>query len=102
GVAFEVRRILAAPAPDTEMSLEVVSRRLAMAPRTLQRRLAAEGTSFDALRDATLKEAAKVFLADPSISVGEVGLLFGYSEPGAFHRAFKRWHDITPQAFRQQ
>jgi AraC-like DNA-binding protein len=34
--------------------------------------------------------------------VGEVALLLGFSKPGAFHRAFKRWYKMTPQTFRKQ
>jgi AraC-like DNA-binding protein len=102
GVAMEVRRLLAAPASGSSMSIGVAARRLAMSPRTLQRRLSEEGTSFDTLREETRKQTAEVLLADRKLSVGEVAILLGFSEPGAFHRAFKRWHNITPDAFRKQ
>ena len=36
----------------------------------------------------------------PTLSIGEVTYLLGYSEPKAFHRAFKRWHGISPLTFR--
>jgi len=102
GVTLEVRRLLAKPIPGEEISIRAVARRLAMTPRTLQRRLAQEGTSYEVLRDITVKDAAETFLADPALSISEVAYLLGYSEPGAFHRAFKRWHALTPLAFRQQ
>jgi AraC-like DNA-binding protein len=73
-----------------------------MSPRTLQRRLAEECTSFDALRDALRKQAAETYLTDATLSVGEVAFLLGFSEPAAFYRAFKRWHKTTPQAFRER
>jgi AraC-like DNA-binding protein len=78
----------------------IIARQLAIAPRTLQRRLAAEGLSFQQVVDVARREAAERLLTDASISVGEVGYLLGFSEPSAFHRAFKRWHSITPQAYR--
>jgi AraC-like DNA-binding protein len=84
------------------MSIGATARRLAMSPRTLQRRLAEEGTSFDTLREETRKQTAEIFLADRTLSISEVAFLLGFSEPGAFHRAFKRWHNITPDAFRKQ
>jgi AraC-like DNA-binding protein len=102
GVAMEVRRLLAAPASGSSMSMGAAARRLAMSPRTLQRRLSEEGTSFDALREETRKQAAEMFLADRTLAISEVAFLLGFSEPGAFHRAFKRWHNITPDAFRKQ
>lgn len=73
-----------------------------MSPRTLQRRLSQEGTSFDSLREEIRKTTAETFLEDRTLSVGEVAFLLGFSEPGAFHRAFKRWHNITPDTFRKQ
>ena len=83
-----------------EMRIDVVARRLATTPRTLQRRLARAGTSFDALCDDARKQAARTYLADTTLTIAEVTYLLGYSEPSAFHRAFRRWHGTTPQAFR--
>ena len=50
--------------------------------------------------DSARKEAAARLLADPALVIAEVAYLLGYSEPAAFHRAFKRWTGETPQAFR--
>jgi AraC-like DNA-binding protein len=102
GMAAQVRQMLATPTAGGDMSIQAVARRLAIAPRTLQRRLSQEGTSFDAERESARKEAASAFLTDPTLSIAEIAFLLGYSEPAAFHRAFKRWHGTTPQAFRQQ
>jgi AraC-like DNA-binding protein len=102
GVATEVRRLLATPASGSGIGMAAAARQLAMSPRTLQRRLSEEGTSFDALREEMRKQSAEIFLADRRLSVGEVAFLLGFSEPGAFHRAFKRWHNTTPDAFRKQ
>jgi AraC-like DNA-binding protein len=46
------------------------------------------------------REAAEQYLAGQSFSIGEIAYLLGYSEPAAFHRAFKRWHGVTPAAYR--
>jgi len=100
GVVLDVRRLLAASIPTNSVDIADIARKLAMTPRTLQRRLASEGTSFEKLRDLTRKSAAEAYLADPALSIGEVTYLLGYAEPTAFHRAFKRWHGLTPQAFR--
>ena len=102
GIVPDVRQLLAAFSRENNMSIEVVAQRLAMSPRTLQRRLAEEGTSFDSLRDTMRKQIAETYLADSTLSIGEVAFLLGFSEPGAFHRAFKRWYNTTPLAFRKQ
>jgi AraC-like DNA-binding protein len=52
--------------------------------------------------DRVRREAAQGYLADSTLSVGEVGYLLGYSEPAAFHRAFKRWHGVTPIEYRRR
>jgi AraC-like DNA-binding protein len=63
--------------------------------------LAASGQSFNALLDATRKRAAEQYLSDARLSIAEVAYLLGYSEPAAFHRAFRRWTRMTPQTFRR-
>jgi AraC-like DNA-binding protein len=99
-VRDEVRAVLATQSTEGDMGLELVARRLATTPRTLQRRLAQAGTSFDALCEDARKQAAETYLADKTLSIAEVTYLLGYSEPTAFHRAFKRWHGTTPHSFR--
>ena len=79
-----------------------VARLLAIAPRTLQRRLAAEGVSYQQIVDDVRRDAAGRLLADPSLAVSQIGYLLGFSEPSAFHRAFKRWHNATPHEYRQR
>jgi AraC-like DNA-binding protein len=73
-----------------------------MSPRTLQRRLAEEGVSYQTLLEGARKEAAGRYLADGTLAIGEIAYLLGYSEPAPFHRAFKRWYGTTPEAFRRR
>jgi AraC-like DNA-binding protein len=69
--------------------------------RTLQRRLEEAGCSYQDLLEQTRRDAAEKYLSDRSLPIAEVAFLLGYSEPSAFHRAFKRWKKVTPQAFRK-
>ena len=78
-----------------------IARHLATSARTLQRRLAAAGVSYQELLDEARKEAAGRYLAESVFAIGEVAYLVGYSEPAPFYRAFKRWYGVTPEAFRQ-
>ncbi len=78
-----------------------VARHLATSARTLQRRLASEGSSFQEVVEEWRKEAARRHLSDSTLAIAELAFLLGYSEPAAFHRAFKRWFGVTPQGYRR-
>lgn len=82
--------------------LSVIARRLAMSERTLQRRLAERGAVFNDLVDERRFERARAYLAARDISAAEVAYLLGFSEPSAFHRAFRRWSGETPTEFRKR
>lgn len=81
-------------------SESIVASRMAMTTRTLHRRLKREGTSFRELRDLILQQHAKSLLRQPSVPLGEISYLLGYSEPSTFSRAFKRWTGTTPNQWR--
>ncbi|HEY8209112.1 MAG TPA: AraC family transcriptional regulator [Myxococcaceae bacterium] len=83
-----------------ECDIQRVARRLGVTPRTLQRNLAGEGTSFADLVDRVRRAAAQHYLAQPDVSLGEISFVLGFSQPSAFNRAFKRWTRTTPQAYR--
>ena len=101
-VREEVLGMLSTQVTVGDMSLEAVARRLAVTPRTLQRRLARVGASFQILCDQVRKAAAETYLTNTSLSISEVTYLLGYSEPTSFHRACRRWFSgITAQAFRE-
>jgi AraC-like DNA-binding protein len=100
GLAFQVQRALAARVAGGDTSIGALARELAMSGRTLQRRLATEGVSYQALLDDARKAAAGQYLRESTLAIGEIAYLVGYSEPAPFHRAFKRWFAKTPEAFR--
>jgi AraC-like DNA-binding protein len=77
-----------------------VARQMGMSERTLQRRLAAEGTTFNELLEDARRTMAVSYLADRKLAAYEVSFLLGYSEPATFFRAFKRWTGKTPQQYR--
>jgi AraC-like DNA-binding protein len=102
GLAHDVQQALAARIGGGDTRIESLGRALAMSPRTLQRRLAAEGVSYQSLLEDARKEAAGRYLADGTLAIGEIAYLLGYSEPAPFHRAFRRWYGKTPEAFRRR
>ena len=99
-VVAEVRRLLVTRIAQGGADIEPMARSMATSVRSLQRRLAAAGTSYQEVLDSTRREAAGRHLTDRALSITEVAYLLGYSEPAAFHRAFKRWYGSTPQEFR--
>jgi Helix-turn-helix domain len=57
-------------------------------------------TSFREVVDDARKQLAVGYLGDRRLAVSEVAYLLGYSEAGAFVRAFKRWTGKTPGEMR--
>ena len=85
-----------------EWTRDHMARRLSMSRRTLQRKLAQDGTTFQMLYDNYRHRAALTLLRDEEVSCAEVGILLGFSEPSTFYRAFKRWEKMTPGDYRKK
>lgn len=71
--------------------LEALARRLGMSGRSLRRRLAEMNVDYRTLVDERRRELALQMRAQRSVSSKEVAHGLGYSNPSAFHRAYKRW-----------
>jgi AraC-like DNA-binding protein len=81
--------------------LAFVTQRLHMSPRVLQRRIAALGTSFRAIRDGVRFELALSLVAHGDAPIGEIAGRLGYAETAAFSRAFTRRFRQSPRAARR-
>jgi AraC-like DNA-binding protein len=79
-----------------------LARRLGMSTRTLQRRLEDEGIEYRELVDRLRRQKARQLLAETDKTIGEIAYELGYSRNSSFHRAFKRWTDMTPTEYRRQ
>lgn len=88
--------------PDGQISLERLAKDLHQSPRTLQRRLAARGLTWQQLLDRTRRELAQQYLQDPALSLSEIAMLLGYSEQSAFSRAYRRWTQNAPRSMRKK
>ncbi|MEU0648032.1 AraC family transcriptional regulator [Streptomyces umbrinus] len=97
--AAQVRRLLGQSLPDRMPDPQDVAARLAMSAQTLRRRLAAEGTSFQRIRDQLRRDVAIAALATGTVSIEDISQWLGFSEPSAFHRAFKRWTGSAPRSY---
>jgi AraC-like DNA-binding protein len=99
GTSQRVVRLLAARLTGTVPPVGVIAAELAMSGRQLQRVLKDEGTSYQLLLDEARRDLALARLRIPGTTATEVALLLGYSEAGAFTRAFRRWTGGTPGAY---
>lgn len=74
---------------------------LHMSSATLQRRLATEGTSFQALKDALRRDLAVVRLNTSTVPLATLACELGFSDSASFQRAFKGWTGNAPGAYRR-
>src|SRR5690349_3583851 len=82
------------------LSLEQVAAILNMSPRTLQRRLDEDNSSFANIQATTRWYTAAIALVDAP-SVANAGRLAGYSTASHFCHAFKAQFGVTPGLFRR-
>jgi AraC-like DNA-binding protein len=84
-----------------DVTLETIAHENGTTPRTLQARLAAEGTSFEDLLQTTRRQMAEDYLRDTDLPLSEIALMLGFSELSAFSRACHRWFDEPPSIRRR-
>jgi AraC-like DNA-binding protein len=84
------------------VSIEDIARKLGFSRATLQRRLQAEGVTYESVLDGLRQRMAMDYLSARKISVSETAYLTGFSDPAAFSRAFKRWTGLSPGKFRDR
>ncbi|WP_020604784.1 AraC family transcriptional regulator [Spirosoma spitsbergense] len=96
-VRHELLRLLV----QSEPTLVAVADTLGLSPRILQRQLRQDGHSYQQLLDEVRRELAERHLRDPILSIKDITLLLGFSEPSVFVRAFRRWTGQTPGMFRR-
>ena len=83
-------------------TIEDVGAMLQTHPRTLQRRLAEAGTTFERARDEVRKYMAEIYLANNTVPLACLSQLLGYANQSAFSRSCTRWFGKTPLVMRQE
>ena len=99
-LAERVRTMLLEGLPAGEVSIEITARRLGMSPRTLQRNLKQDGTSYKEIVRRTREQLALHYVSSTTLAYPEISFLIGFEEPSSFFRAFKEWTGETPEAVR--
>ena len=95
-IAGRARRAILDGLSSGKPSAKDVARALALAPRTLQRKLQEEGTTFQEVSDAVRKDLSQQYVQSGEYDLSEVTYLTGFANPSAFSRAYKIWTGRTP------
>lgn len=102
GLLPRARSLIARRLSEGPVELAWVAHQLAVSPRTLQRALQDDGSSFSGLLDEVRRELAERYLDDTDLGAIDLAFLLGFSEQSAFQRAFKRWTGCTPGDYRRR
>jgi len=100
-LAEQVGAILGRGMHGERPSVESVARQLHISPRTLQRRLADEGTSYQQQLDLVRQQTARHLLVSTELEAGEIAFFLGFEEINSFTRAFHHWEGTTPNRWRE-
>jgi len=82
--------------------LERMAERLALHPRTLQRRLRELGQQFTDIQAKSRLDMAKAALRTRQCDIESLSAQLGFADRHSFTRAFKRWTSLSPSAYRRQ
>ncbi len=96
----QVRQIIEELLGTGSCSCQQVADTLHIHPRTLQRRLREEGTTFEDIKDQTRRDLAQRYLAHPEVPLTQVTALLDYREQSALGRSVQRWFHTTPGSLR--
>lgn len=97
-VEGEVEKLL----PHGKAQRHKIADKLALSTRTLSRRLAHEGTSYEEVVDQLRRSLALQYVKEKGISVSQIAWLLGYEGSASFNHAFRRWTGRSPSIARNE
>jgi AraC-like DNA-binding protein len=101
GLVANVRTRLRQTPPPAWVGFTELAVQMRMSPSTFRHRLSAEGQSYANIKEDIRRELAIDLLLNSKSGVGDIATQLGFSEPSAFHRAFRKWTSKSPGAFRR-
>lgn len=101
-VAERVRAALAEHPDTVPPRITAVADRLRLHPRTLQRHLAAESTTFDAILDDHRRSTAYRLITGTDLPFGRIAAMVGLAEQSGLTRAVRRWFGVPPRRLRAE
>lgn len=82
-------------------TVQQVATALHLSVRTLSRRLAAEGTHFQAVKDEVRRDLAVQQLTSSDLPLATLSGQLGFEDLASFNRAFRNWTGSTPGSYRR-
>ncbi|PQA42482.1 AraC family transcriptional regulator [Amnimonas aquatica] len=101
GLLADVRRAARQHLAD-DASLERIADVLGLGARTLRRRLAELGTSYQMIIEQLRRGRAVELLLHSTLTVDQIAAELGYQDPSNFGRAFRRWTGKSPREYRAE
>ena len=98
-LAIQIEKLVTSTLLIEEPQRTSYAKLLHLSERTLQRRLADDGTSFSAIVDKVRKTLSEEYLLGLGYHVEKTAFLLGYQEIRSFYRAFYRWFNCTPKQY---
>lgn len=99
-IGTQVKQALQRSLAGKRPTLPTVASELALSTRTLQRKLADAGVTFQQVVENTRRELAHHYLREGTVELNETAYLLGYEDPNSFYRAFHDWEGVTPGEWR--
>jgi len=101
-IAKQVETLLIRQLTSQSCTMPYIARQLSLSASTLRRRLALQGTSFDAIVDSVRRARADEYLRKTALPLTQVVNVLGYTESSTFNRACLRWFGVTPLTYRNR
>lgn len=98
----KIEQLLSEYASQKLPNADAMARQLNMSPRTLHRKLTAEDTSFQQIKDRFRTELAVHYVSRPELTIDAIAALMGFQDNSAFYRSFKKWTGVSPGQFRRE
>jgi AraC-like DNA-binding protein len=99
---LEVLEISVAQSLPVVPSFAEQARRHTTSERTLRRRLADCGTTYEALVEGVRRERVEQLLLRPELTLRDIARRAGFSDERALRRAVRRRHGTSPVHLREQ
>lgn len=100
-LSTEVKKLVVKNLDESVLSIAEAAKVFSMTKRTLTRKLKAEGTSFQQLKDIVRRDQAIAMLTKREGPISQISDAIGFSEPAVFSRAFYNWTGHSPTEYRE-